>query len=387
MDFQLIEQGWETEIRRALTRDHSTLRIICPFIQTGPIELLLSAGKPSTLQVVTRFNLDDFACGVSDTAALRLLIGNCGQIRGVRGLHAKLYLIGDCAIVTSANLTEKGLHDNHEFGFISRDSGIVWKCQQYFSSLWYRAGDDLTLDRLNGWDERLLTAGSVGNAVTTLGDEGMKLWPEFEDEVDSITVEESSDKERQAFVKFFGESENRAPAAMPVREEINRSGSHWALTYSRRPSGVREGATMFISRLVANPNDIVVYGRAIGSAHVPDRDDATSADIKRRPWKSQWPYYIRIHDPEFIAGPLHNGISLSDLKGVLGVNSFVTTKRNAALGNGNTDPNRAYLQQGAVRLTPEAMRWLSERFDLALKKHGKIRKEDLTDLDWPATPA
>jgi hypothetical protein len=43
-----------------------------------------------------------------------------------------------------------------------------------------------------------------------------------------------------------------------------------------------------------------------------------------------------------------NGISLTDLKGALGVNAFEATKRNAARGNGNTDPNHAYLQQGAV---------------------------------------
>jgi hypothetical protein len=59
-------------------------------------------------------------------------------------------------------------------------------------------------------------------------------------------------------------------------------------------------------------------------------------------------YYVRIQDPEFITGSLRNGISLTDLKGALEVKAFVTTKRNAARGNGNTDPNHAYLQQGAV---------------------------------------
>jgi len=382
MDFRLVERGWESEIRTALARDHSKLWIVCPFIQRGPIEILLEAGKPESLRVVTRFNLDDFACGVSDTAALRVLIANGGQIRGVRGLHAKLYLIGDCAISTSANLTDKGLHDNHEFGFISHDSGIVWKCYQYFNSLWHRAGNDLTLNRIDGWDEQLQSAKPAAGAGPGFTDEGVQLWPEEDDEVDSGTENEAADGP-QAFVKFFGESESRALASLPVKEEIDRSGSHWALTYSKRPSGVVGGATMFMSRLVANPSDIIIYGRGVRSAHVPGRDDATSADITRRPWKSRWPYYIRVHDPEFIAGSLRNGISLTDLKGALGVNAFVTTKRNAARGYGNTDPNRAYLQQGAVRLTPEAAAWLSERFDLALKKHGKITSENLGDLDWP----
>src|ERR1700735_5859001 len=180
MDFRLVEQGWESEIRRALGRGHSNLCIVCPFIQKGPIELFLEAGRPRSLRVVTRFNLDDFACGVSDTAALRLLIQNNGQIRGVRGLHAKLYLIGDCAMSTSANLTDRGLHDNHEFGFISRDSVIVWQCQQYFNSLWHRAGSDLVLERIDGWDERLQSTVSVGNTSPRFGDEGVDLWPEVD---------------------------------------------------------------------------------------------------------------------------------------------------------------------------------------------------------------
>jgi hypothetical protein len=94
-------------------------------------------------------------------------------------------------------------------------------------------------------------------------------------------------------------------------------------------------------------------------------------------------YYVRIQDPEFITGSLRNGISLTDLKGALEVKAFVTTKRNAARGNGNTDPNRAYLQQGAVRLAAEPAAWLSERFDLALKRHGRITREQLGELDWP----
>ncbi|HEY6388388.1 MAG TPA: hypothetical protein VIX91_22140, partial [Candidatus Acidoferrum sp.] len=58
-------------------------------------------------------------------------------------------------------------------------------------------------------------------------------------------------------------------------------------------------------------------------------------------------------------------------------------ERNAARGYENTDPNRA-LQQGAVKLTPEVAAWLTERFDLAVEKHGKITREELDDLDWPA---
>ena len=42
-----------------------------------------------------------------------------------------------------------------------------------------------------------------------------------DDEVDSAIENEFVDGP-QAFVKFFGESENRAPASLPVADEIDR---------------------------------------------------------------------------------------------------------------------------------------------------------------------
>ena len=43
---------------------------------------------PGNVQVITRFNLADFAEGVSDIEALRLLLDAGADIRGIRSLHA-----------------------------------------------------------------------------------------------------------------------------------------------------------------------------------------------------------------------------------------------------------------------------------------------------------
>jgi phosphatidylserine/phosphatidylglycerophosphate/cardiolipin synthase-like enzyme len=158
MDFRLIDHGWGTEIDAAASVSHAKLLIVCPFIQRNPVQRLIDLGRPQVLQVLTRYNLDDFACGVSDPAALQLLLENGARIRGIKGLHAKLYLFDNCALLTSANLTDTGLHDNHEFGFISHDSTIIWKCQQYFNSLWHRSGNDLTSDMIRDWEIKLQSA-------------------------------------------------------------------------------------------------------------------------------------------------------------------------------------------------------------------------------------
>ncbi|KKN15722.1 hypothetical protein LCGC14_0983120 [marine sediment metagenome] len=92
--FQLVDSGWGRVLEEAVAASGSELRIVCPFIKERAALRLLAGGKPETIQVITRFNLGDFGEGVSDTAALRLLLDHGAQIRGIRGLHAKLYLIG-----------------------------------------------------------------------------------------------------------------------------------------------------------------------------------------------------------------------------------------------------------------------------------------------------
>jgi len=94
MNFRLVDAGWDKVLDDALRADSSRVRIVCPFIKRRTAERLLKRGKPKALQVITRFNLDEFCEGVSDIAALRLLLENGAQIRGVRNLHAKLYLFG-----------------------------------------------------------------------------------------------------------------------------------------------------------------------------------------------------------------------------------------------------------------------------------------------------
>jgi hypothetical protein len=349
------------------------------------MERFLKNGKPGVLQVITRFHLGNFCDGVSDITALRLLMKNGAMIRGVRNLHAKLYLFGERqAIVTSANLTEAALRRNHEFGFVSKDAGIMNHCRQYFENLWSRAGQNLSAERLAEWERKVtnyLTSGARSTFATGLGDEGVEVGITTEPTTFSALVGDAG----QAFVKFFGESDNRADRTLSVLEQVRRSGCHWACTYpkGRRPRQVQDGALMFMGRLVKEPNDILVFGRAVGIHHEPGRDDATDADLALRTWKEKWPHYVRVHHAEFIAGSLANGISVNDLMDSLKSDAFVTTQRNAAREEGNRNPRRAYRQQPAVELTPLATAWLNERLEFAYAKRGKMAPAAMEQLDWP----
>lgn len=388
IDFQLMDSGWDKILFDAMRADHSSLQIICPFIKRNAIIKLLDIGKPKQMRIITRFNLDEFCQGVSDISALRYLI-KYGQIRGVKNLHAKLYLFGaKRVVVTSANLTNSALSKNHEFGFVAENSNIIDSSQNYFEDLWKKAGDNLTPEKLEEWDERIkshLAKGTCSLRVTELGDEGTEIGVPT-----ALTVLPNRLVDApQAIVKFSGTSEKRAERDMPIIEGIDTGGYHWACSYPKNKAllrDVQEDALIFIGRMVKRPNDIIVHGRAIAMQYKPGRDDATPADIKRRPWKEDWPYYVRVHHPEFLAGILANGISLNRLMDELGSQAFTSTKENVTKGSGNTDPHKAYLQRAAVELSPEGAAWMNEKLEEAFAKYGKLGPEELEKLDWPELP-
>ena len=385
MNFRLVDSGWDRILDDALKSDHSRIRIVCPFIKERAARRLLEYGHPKQFQVITRFDLDGFLAGISDIKALRLFLEAGAQIRGVKNLHAKAYLIGsDRAIVTSANLTEQGLLRNHEFGFLAQDASIAASCHEYFENLWKRAGADLNARKLDEWEKKVtasLASGGGSRINGALGDEGKDLGFSLVP-VEPLNWVTSAE---QGFVKFFGEGHKREKPSLPILSEVDRSGCYFACNYpeGKKPRQVQDGAIMFMGRLVDHPKDILIFGRAIGLKYKEGRDDATEAEIKKRPWKADWSRYIRVHDAEFVNGTLSDGVSLSALMEELGPNSFASTKRHLLAGVGNTNPRSAYNQQAAVELTPEAITWLIGRLDYCFARHGRISRAELDKLDWP----
>lgn len=389
MTFRLVDTGWDKELGAALLADHSAIRIVCPFLKKRTVERLFAHGRPKALQVITRFALDDFCQGVSDLSALRLLLERGAQIRGVRSLHAKLYLVGaGRAIVTSANLTEAAMLRNHELGFVADEPTVVGPCRQYFEKLWAVAGPDLQFSRLDYFDSKVtafMASGAPPKTSSGLPDEGFDAGlPET-----PVTEHDWTSAAGQGFVKLFGEGHRREPGTMLVLEEVRRSGCHWACTYpyGRRPRSVQDGATMFMARLVKDPHDVLIFGRAEGMSHEEGRDDATPSDKALRPWKAKWPHYVRVRHPEFLAGTLSNGVSLNDMMDELKSDAFASTQRNKRAGTGNIDPRASCKQKPAMELTPQSIAWLTKRLEIAYARHGKMPAATLAKLDWPALPS
>jgi hypothetical protein len=140
---------------------------------------------------------------------------------------------------------------------------------------------------------------------------------------------------------------------------------------------------MFMGHLVSKPNDIRVYGRAVARAYEEGRDDAGAEDIKLRPWLERWPHFVRVRRLEFVDGTLGDGVSLAELMDELGAHAFGPTAENADRGVGNVDPRQSIRQAAAIRLSEAGASWLGEELELAFRKFGRVRAEELEGLDWP----
>lgn len=388
MGVELVDRDWNTVMQAGLGRDSSSFQVICPFVKERVLAGLIKDHRPGDLRLITRLKLADFADGVSDIGALRATLQAGGQVRGVRDLHAKVFLFGTTrAAVTSANLTAKGLTGNHEFGCVSEELAFVNACSAYFDALWDAASIDVTSQQLDDWEGLVsehLDQGARPGAAAGLPDFGATVkasgaW--LPDVVSPGWPAESG----QAFVKFFGEGSNRADHNASTLGEVQRSGCHWACTYpaDKRPRAVRDGDTIFVGRLVARPNDTMIFGRVIGREHRDGQDDATPQDIALRPFKKHWPHYVRVHHGQFVAGTLGIGVSLAKLMDTMNADAFASTRANAAAGHGNIDPRRALSQQPHVRLTPEAAAWVTRQLEEAFRLHGTVPAEALDQLDWP----
>jgi len=139
-----------------------------------------------------------------------------------------------------------------------------------------------------------------------------------------------------------------------------------------------------MGRYVEAPDDVLIFGRAHGMQHVDGRDQASRADLEERPWKKDWPVYIRVINPEFIDGQFSHGVPLSKLMNDLWSETFASASRRAAeTGRNDIDPRDSLPQQTQLELTPRAIRRLSDRLEQCFEVHGKISKDNLALLDWP----
>lgn len=130
---ELLRSPWVEAFDR-LIRDATRSLVLCaPYVGRRPCERIAQrvqsgVGGAFSLAIVTDLSRDNVLSGVTDVAALAMLVRSipAASVRFLPSLHAKVY-VGDesRAIITSANLTDSGLYRNFEYGVVFTDSNVV----------------------------------------------------------------------------------------------------------------------------------------------------------------------------------------------------------------------------------------------------------------------
>lgn len=87
-----------------------TVLFVAPFVKAQTLESLLTGVATSvSIELYTRWRVEDVASGVTDTCVLPLVKKRGGSVRLVDDLHAKLVAADSRALAGSANITAAGL--------------------------------------------------------------------------------------------------------------------------------------------------------------------------------------------------------------------------------------------------------------------------------------
>lgn len=367
-ELNLYFENWSDEFFNEAKKT-KFLRLVSPFVQYPTIKKIMEISALEHIQLITRLNERDFASGVSSLRAIKFAVEKGATVYGIKKLHSKVYIFDRrTATITSSNLTESGLAENIECGVCLNDTAVINELNDYFDDL-VRGLSAVTIEKCDEIQKSI--------------DSKKIILPNFGSLVDHGAKANKRNKGPAYYVKFFGKGDEKEPYSYSVRDYINDSGSHYALSFpkNKRPRQVKTGDIIFIACMVHSPSDYAIFGRAEAIQHDDKRDNATPEEIKRRSWKEQWPAYLRTTNGVFIDGRMEDCPMLwKDVLNKFGSRIFEETRKHVEAGEKDIEPKHSVMRKAYIRLSEEAACWLDKEFQAALTKKGAIDREYLDSL-------
>ena len=370
---ELYLQNWYKKFFDEL-RKTKELKIISPFVKEQLLRKVESQFDFSNFELITRFNLQDFAMNVSSLLGLKYALEKGAQIFGIKELHSKVYLFDErAAIVTSANLTNGGLISNFECGIFLTDSTVIKNLHDYFNQLRSIAKNSLTVLQCEEWINKI--------NLVTFPERGIIALPDFG------ASQTQFDKSKNYYIKFFGDSNNRVGLDYSIRQEIEDGLCHYACCFpkKKKPRQVNDGDVIFLARMTENPNDYAIFGRAIALKFKDGRDLASKEELSERPWKEKWPVYLRVTNPIFIDGSMNDCVLLMNLISKFDYDSFPSTRRRFDDGEDDIVPTKSLMRKAYVKLTHNSAEWLENEFAQTISNIGQVDVGFLEDLPQTTT--
>lgn len=113
----IITSPTDRWFRDAVADDPRSLSVASPYVGKYLSRALSKLAPHVEVKLLTRTLLSDFASNASDLEAVAEIAKRAGRIWSLSSLHAKVYVVGRRALITSANATASGMFRNRECGF------------------------------------------------------------------------------------------------------------------------------------------------------------------------------------------------------------------------------------------------------------------------------
>ncbi len=380
MSIELLTDNHRESVLNALGESQQRIYIITPFIKKQPAHRLAQIIQQNKVDcvLISRFNYENFATGVSDINALIELHQAGAEVLALKNLHTKLYLIDDrIVILGSANFTNGGLQTNHELSLIATDEPQLFqKCDEYFADM--RAAIEaapkgiVTEEWLYTVKKRvqILYKQKKQNATTIdkTGDLGAELphkaTVEENDAVQNFLQATPKKKEKpqnHCWLKFSASSAQRTPRKpnqiQPYTFDYNKEGK--CATYfseKHRPRKIQEGDKIFLALHSWDKN-----GKAcpiiVAQAFCHEFKEENKLD---EDW--QWPYFIELYDEQALPAvnkTIQYGIPLYEVVQALGPDMYASAQgKNKSLET----LLHSHRQQAYLELTDKAREYLESKF-------------------------
>lgn len=143
------------EIRSCLDKAKKEVLVCSPWITYLTTEFKNFFKLDIDIKVIVNWREEDLASGITDWDKLRVLDKLGADIRYNNDLHAKMLIVDSKeAIISSANLTQRGLQVNYEAGVIIRKIEDVLQASEFFKGVWEES-KPLTREMIHGMTDVL----------------------------------------------------------------------------------------------------------------------------------------------------------------------------------------------------------------------------------------
>ena len=126
---KIITTPWKNELLELVSNAKKSVKIITPFIKENVCQALLSTKQNQTkFELITSFKFSYFCSGQSDLVALDKILATNGKVKIHPCINSNIYIFDDKkVIISSGNLSDRGLLDNYQYGIYLDDKVSVEK--------------------------------------------------------------------------------------------------------------------------------------------------------------------------------------------------------------------------------------------------------------------